>query len=65
LPVNLKPYPGPGQRVVKCTHLREPGWVTEPDRSKKLSKTTFSFTRKIKGSPVPSSVLFREELKED
>jgi hypothetical protein len=48
-------------------YLREPGWVTEPepDRGKKLSKTTFSFTRKIKGSPVPSRVLFREELKED
>jgi hypothetical protein len=46
-------------------YLREPGWVTEPERSKKLSKTTFSFTRKIKGSPVPSRVLFREELKED
>lgn len=52
LPVNLEPYPGRGQRVVKVYYLREPGSVTEPGRSKKLSKTTFSFTRKIKGSTL-------------
>jgi hypothetical protein len=47
LAASFKPCPGPGQRVVKMYYLREPVWVTEPQKSKKLSETAFSLSQKI------------------